>query len=467
MKPLLRSRVARALLRPIAALCLVTVGLQIGQMLALRALEMRRVQAESSAAVLAQDRQVAEAHAAAASLAVVGLAVQDWTLLLEQRERAERLDRVFTEDLAALRDGGRIVIVGGRPVLLDRVDDPAVRARLEDALAAWAAVRRATLQTLRTREHAELKDNPDLEAAAAATARVLDALAAASDAQAEAGATEAARIEALRVAVSAAVVGLTACAAVFVLRRILIPYDFSLAELTRHEAELTNSRDELEAFSYAVAHDLRAPVRAILGYSQVLSLEWAGRLSPDLDALLGRIGAAARRMAQLIDDLLSLSRVSREEFRHERVDLGALARAVHQELEVRHGDRRVELEVADDLFVDGDPRFLRIVMENLLDNAWKYTRRREVAHILLGVSGDGPERTFYVRDDGVGFDMAHAARLFTPFERLHRQAEFEGTGVGLATVRRIIERHQGRVWAEGAVGKGTTVYFTLGALEAA
>jgi signal transduction histidine kinase len=467
VKPLLSSRAARALLRPIAALCFVTAGLQVGQMLALRSLELQRVQAEVNGAMLAQEQQVAEAHAAAAYLAVVGLAVRDWSVLLQQRERTEQLDRAFTEDLAALRDGGRTVRVGGRSVRLDGVDDPAVRAHLAHALSEWTRVRRATLWTLRTREHGELRDNPDLEAVTAATTRVLDALGAASAAQAEAGATEARRIQALRFGVSAAVVALTVAAAIFVFRRILVPYDFSLAELVRHEAELTNARDELEAFSYAVAHDLRAPVRAILGYSQVLTLEWAGRLSPEVDALLVRIGGAAKRMTQLIDDLLSLSRVSRAEFHQERVDLGAMARAVHQELAARHGERRVELEVADELWVDGDPRFLHIVMENLLDNAWKYTRPREVAHITVGVSEVGDERAFYVRDDGVGFDMANAGRLFTPFERLHGQAEFEGTGVGLATVRRIIERHQGRVWAVGAVGKGATVYFTLGALRAA
>lgn len=462
MKPLLRSVAARVLLRPIAGLCLVITGMQFGEVLALRALEARRVEADATVALLAQEQQVAEAHAAAAYLSVVGLAVRDWRLLLQHRGRAEQLDRAFTEDLAVLRDGGRPVWLGGRWVLLEGVDDPAVRAHLADALSAWSTVRRATLHTLRAREHGELKDNPNLEAVEEATAAVSDALAAASAAQAEVRATAAFRIEALRVGVSVSVVVLTVLAAIFVLRRILLPYDDSLAELVRHEVELTSARDELEAFSYSVAHDLRAPLRTILGYSQVLTTDWAGRLSPEVDALLERIAWAAKRMAELIDDFLSLSRVSLEELHRERVDLGTLARAVHQELGARQKERRVELAVVDGLVADGDARFLRMLIENLLDNAWKYTRRCEVAHIDVGVSAVGGERAFYVRDDGVGFDMANADRLFTPFERLHGQAEFEGTGVGLATVRRIIERHQGRVWAEGTVGKGATVYFTLG-----
>lgn len=237
------------------------------------------------------------------------------------------------------------------------------------------------------------------------------------------------------------------------------------AELERRVAERTlqleAANKELEAFSYSVAHDLRAPLRGIDGFSQALVEDHAHNLGPEGVEHLRRVRSAAQRMAQLIDDLLRLSRVAKSDFRRQSVDLSRLARTVMAELYDAHPARSVEVMIQDNLSVDGDGRLLRIVLENLLGNAWKFTSRTLGAKIELGsIESDGV-RVFFVRDNGAGFDMEHSHKLFGAFQRLHAASEFEGTGVGLAVVQRIISRHAGRIWAESAVGHGTTFYFVV------
>lgn len=226
-------------------------------------------------------------------------------------------------------------------------------------------------------------------------------------------------------------------------------------------AELERANRELEAFSYSVSHDLRTPLRAIDGFSQALLEDYAAQLDDTGRDYLGRVRAGAQRMGQLIDDLLQLSRVSRAELSVAEIDLSTMAAEIIGELHEREPQRAVEVVINPGLKASGDVRLLRIALENLLNNAWKYTGRRKLAHITFGARhGDG-EPCFYVRDDGAGFDMAYANKLFGAFQRLHDAREFPGTGVGLATVQRIIHRHGGHIWAEAEVDKGSTFYFTL------
>jgi PAS domain S-box-containing protein len=226
-------------------------------------------------------------------------------------------------------------------------------------------------------------------------------------------------------------------------------------------AQLHAANRELEAFCYSVSHDLRAPLRGLDGFSQALLEDYSGKLGNEGKHLLERIRAGSQRMGQLIDDLLNLSRVSRSELHHEPVDLSGLASDVADELRQHDPQREVALRIAEDLKADGDPQLLRVVLENLLGNAWKYTAKRPQATIEFGLSRDNGHSSFFVRDDGVGFDMQYADKLFAPFQRLHGMSEFPGTGVGLATVQRIIQRHGGRVWVQAEVNKGATFYFTL------
>ena len=232
-------------------------------------------------------------------------------------------------------------------------------------------------------------------------------------------------------------------------------------ERREYAAQLEAANRELEAFSYSVSHDLRAPLRSIDGFSQALLEDYADRLDEQGRDYLGRVRAASQRMAELIDDLLHLARVTRAELRPETVDLSALAEAIADQL--RHSDpgRRVELAIPPGIRAEGDARLLRIVLENLLGNAWKFTARRDRARIELGITESDGQRAYFVRDNGVGFDMAYAGKLFGAFQRLHGAREFEGTGIGLATVQRIVHRHGGRVWAEAAVDRGATFSFTL------
>ena len=225
-------------------------------------------------------------------------------------------------------------------------------------------------------------------------------------------------------------------------------------------SELERTNRELDAFSSAVSHDLRAPLRAIGGFSAILLEDHAARLDDDARGCLDEIQRAVQGMSALIEGLLALSRVSRAALEVEPVDLGQLARFVVNGLRRSDPQRRVDVHIADDLATIGDARLLEVVLTNLIGNAWKFTSRTADARIEIG-RRDGPEPAFFVRDNGAGYDDAYAAKLFGPFQRLHSASEFEGTGVGLSTVQRVIHRHRGRVWAEGAVGKGATFYFSL------
>ncbi|MDX2169233.1 MAG: PAS domain S-box protein [Deltaproteobacteria bacterium] len=234
------------------------------------------------------------------------------------------------------------------------------------------------------------------------------------------------------------------------------------ARVNARTAELQASLRELESFSYSVSHDLRAPLRAIDGFSQALAEDYAGRLDAQGLEFLTRVRNAAQRMGELIDDLLGLARVMRKDLAVGPIRIGALAREVANELERGDASRAGAFHIDESLVANADPVLLRAALANLLGNAWKFTRRRADACIEFGIDQrNGGEAVFYVRDNGVGFDMAYVAKLFRPFQRLHEPGEFEGTGIGLATVQRIISRHGGWIWAESAPNAGATFYFTL------
>jgi len=225
-------------------------------------------------------------------------------------------------------------------------------------------------------------------------------------------------------------------------------------------AELEASTRELDAFAYSVSHDLRAPLRSLAGFSEVLLEDYAEVLDDVGRGYLSRIEQNAARMARMIDDLLDLSRATRVDLRREQVDLTALVHDVIAELRDADPDRHVELAVADGLTTSGDRHLLRLVLVNLLGNAWKFTARRDPAVIEVDATAEDPQ-VFAVRDNGAGFDMRYVAKLFDPFQRLHPHSDFEGTGIGLAIVQRIVQRHGGRIWAESTIDHGATFYFTL------
>lgn len=227
-------------------------------------------------------------------------------------------------------------------------------------------------------------------------------------------------------------------------------------------AQLEASNKELEAFAYSVAHDLRAPLRVLDGFSSILLSEHYERLNADGRHCLDRIQAASQLMGRLITDLLNLSRLTRRELTRQKVDLSRLARDVAAALREEQPGRGAEFRIADDLAVEGDPALLAIVIENLLGNAWKFTKNNPLTLIEVGTFEQANERVYFVRDNGVGFDMAYASQLFGAFQRLHSVKQFPGTGIGLATVKRILTRHGGRVWPEAKVDGGATFYFTLG-----
>jgi light-regulated signal transduction histidine kinase (bacteriophytochrome) len=226
-------------------------------------------------------------------------------------------------------------------------------------------------------------------------------------------------------------------------------------------AQLSAANRELESFAYSASHDLRAPLRSIDGFSRILVEEYAEGLQPVAADYLTRVRNASQRMGQLIDDLMSLSRVTRSELKRVRTDMSAIAEAIVQELRTESPERQVDVSIHPGMQCLADPSLMRIALHNLLGNAWKFTSRQPSASIEFGALTQRNKTVYYVRDDGAGFDMGNAGKLFGAFQRLHSPREFEGTGVGLATVSRIIDRHGGTVWAESALGKGATFYFTL------
>jgi PAS domain S-box-containing protein len=229
----------------------------------------------------------------------------------------------------------------------------------------------------------------------------------------------------------------------------------------RIESALVLANRELEAFSYSVAHDLRAPLRGMNGFAQLLLESYHDKLDDEARDWMSEILSNARQMGSLIDALLSLSRVARIELKREWIDLTAIARASARQLAAGDGHRAVAVVVADGLYADADPLLARTVVDNLLANAWKFTHGVAEPRIDVGMTDDGERRAFFVRDNGAGFDMAFASKLFVPFQRLHTVAEFPGTGIGLASVQRIVQRHGGEIWAEGRIDRGATFYFTF------
>jgi PAS domain S-box-containing protein len=232
-------------------------------------------------------------------------------------------------------------------------------------------------------------------------------------------------------------------------------------DLRQRAAQLEAANKELEAFSYSVSHDLRAPLRSIDGFSHVLLEDYSEQLPDEGRNYLERVRAAAQRMAVLIDDLLNLSRVTRTAVQPKFINLSKMAEEILQGFRENQSQRTAVISITPDLMVEADPHLMHIVLENLLSNAWKFTSKREQTLIEFGQKAHVKERTFFVRDNGVGFNMDYADKLFGVFQRLHSMSEFPGTGVGLATVQRIISIHGGQIWAESAEGKGTTFYFTL------
>lgn len=237
------------------------------------------------------------------------------------------------------------------------------------------------------------------------------------------------------------------------------------AESERRNTELTIMNQELESFSYSVSHDLRAPLRAIDGFSLALVEDCKDRLSEDGTAHLARIRAATVRMSHLIDDMLRLARIARSEVQLEAVDLSGLAREIATQLKILEPQRKVAIDVGPGMRVTGDGHLLRAMLENLIGNAWKFTSKQTEACIEIGYTNRNTERVFFVRDNGTGFDPRYANKLFGVFQRLHSDQDFPGTGVGLATVQRIVRKHGGRIWAESAVGRGATFYFVLGSKQ--
>ena len=243
--------------------------------------------------------------------------------------------------------------------------------------------------------------------------------------------------------------------------QVLLDMQAQADALRRHREQLAAVNQELEAFAYSVSHDLRAPLRAIEGFGQALLEDCLEQLDAQGRDYLQRVCGEARRMAQLIDDLLLLSRVTRAELHLEPVDLSALAADIVARLRQAEPERQVDIEIEPDLRATGDARLLGQALDNLLGNAWKFTGRRDRARIRFGRQ----DEAFAVQDNGAGFDMRYADKLFTPFQRLHAMDEFPGTGVGLSTVQRIVARHGGRLWCKGELDAGASFYFTLGGGE--
>jgi PAS domain S-box-containing protein len=233
------------------------------------------------------------------------------------------------------------------------------------------------------------------------------------------------------------------------------------ASLVQRATELEAANKELESFSYSVSHDLRAPLRSIDGFSQAVIEDYSGKLDPDGLEYLERIRASSQDMTQLIDDILDLSRITRTEIHLSKVNLSKLAQEVTIELKRLYPDRHVDFIITSGLEAYGDSHLLKLVFDNLLDNAFKFTGKRALGKVEFGAIQYNGEQAYFVRDNGAGFDMAHVDNLFKPFQRLHSKEEFPGTGIGLASVLNIVRRLGGKVWAEGQEDKGATFYFTL------
>jgi signal transduction histidine kinase len=232
--------------------------------------------------------------------------------------------------------------------------------------------------------------------------------------------------------------------------------------VARRTAELEDVNSELNSFSYTIAHDMRAPVRAINGFSEIVLKNNEGKLDAASVGHLKRVVAGSRHMGALIDDLLNLARLSRQEMRRQTFSLSEMAERVTSALATAQPERAVTVVIRPQMNADADPGLVRAVLDNLIGNAWKFTGRTPEPEIEIGAREEGGSTAYFVRDNGAGFDMRYAHKLFSPFQRLHHTEEFEGTGIGLATVKKIVQRHGGRVWVESAVGGGTTVSFTLG-----
>ena len=230
---------------------------------------------------------------------------------------------------------------------------------------------------------------------------------------------------------------------------------------TKLRKELEQVNQELERFTYSVSHDLRAPLRSIEGFSRALKEDYEDRLDREGQDYLQRIRAACQRMAAMIDAILQLSRIGRYEMHKEKVNLSAIAQDIASDLETTSPERKVEFSIAEAVFAAGDPMLLRMVLENLIGNAWKFTQEHELGRIEFGMRQESSKHVYFVRDNGLGFDMKYAAKIFDPFQRLENAKALSGSGIGLASVKRIIHRHGGEIWAESAVGKGSTFYFTL------
>jgi signal transduction histidine kinase len=243
--------------------------------------------------------------------------------------------------------------------------------------------------------------------------------------------------------------------------RLASSFNAMVHSLKQRTTELEISNKELEAFSYSVSHDLRAPLRGMDGFSKLLLQEYADELDEHGKDYLQRVRKASQKMARLIDDLLALSRLSRQEMTYASVNLSRLAGSITKELKETEPERQVDFDIQEGVVAYGDADLLSIVIDNLLQNAWKFTGKKPSAKIELGVTHVSGEAAYFVRDDGVGFDMTYVGKLFGAFQRLHSEKEYHGTGIGLATVKRMINRHGGRVWAEGEVDKGATFYFTI------
>jgi signal transduction histidine kinase len=236
----------------------------------------------------------------------------------------------------------------------------------------------------------------------------------------------------------------------------------TLAKVRREAAEkLAEANKELEAFSYSVSHDLRAPLRAIDGFSKVLLTEYGQVLDERGRRYLDRVRSGTQRMAELIDDLLSLSKITRAPMKRETVDVTSISRKILVDLSARDAERTVETKVADGLTAEGDARLVTVALENLLGNAWKFTSKQPAARIEVASEERDGEPYFLVRDNGAGFDMKYVNKLFAPFQRLHSASEFQGTGIGLATVHRVVVRHGGRIWADASPGSGAAFYFSF------